>query len=138
MQETTNPSKLTLRALSLWLGGVVLLGLLLFAYRYLEVLATRGREAPIYPLLGELTGAFAAGLMFFPVRWLVHRLPLTRSTWPRRLPAYLLMMLVLAPAVTTLIWGLRLAVYPLAGLGPYDYGVMPLRYFMELPIQGRH
>jgi two-component system LytT family sensor kinase len=135
MQETTPHPKLTLRALALWLGGVVLLGLLLFAYRHLEVLASRGTESPLYPLLGELTGAFAAGLMFFPARWLVRRLPLTRSAWPRRLPAYLLMMLVLAPAVTTLIWGLRIVVFPLAGLGPYDYGVMPLRYFMELPIQ---
>jgi two-component system LytT family sensor kinase len=135
MQETIPHPKLTARALALWLGGVVLLGLLLFAYRYLEVLASRGTESPLYPLLGELTGAFAAGLMFFPARWLVRRLPLTRSTWPRRLPAYLLMMLVLAPAVTTLIWGLRIVVFPLAGLGPYDYGVMPLRYFMELPIQ---
>lgn len=135
MQEITANPKLTPRAFSLWLGGVLLLGLLLFAYRYLEVLAMRGRESPIYPLLSELTGAFCAGLMFFPVRWLVRRLPLTRSAWPRRLPAYVLMMLVLAPAVTTLIWGLRLVIYPLAGLGPYDYGVMPLRYFMELPIQ---
>ena len=135
MQETPTHPKLTLRLLALWLGGVLLLGLLLFAYRHLEVLASRGTESPLKPLLSEITGAFAAGLMFFPVRWLVRRLPLTRSAWPRRLPAYLLMMLVLAPAVTTLIWGLRIVVFPLAGLGPYDYGVMPLRYFMELPIQ---
>jgi len=32
-------------------------------------------------------------------------------------------------------WGLRSLLYPLAGLGPYDYGVMPLRYWMELPLQ---
>src|SRR5579864_8399861 len=32
-------------------------------------------------------------------------------------------------------WGLRSALFPLAGLGPYDYGVMPLRYLMELPMQ---
>jgi signal transduction histidine kinase len=131
----TTHSKPTLRLLAFWLGGVVLLGLLLFAYRHLEVLANYGKESPLKPLLNELTGAFAAGLMFFPVRWLVGRLPLTRGAWPRRLPAYLLMMLVVAPAVTTLIWGLRIVIYPLAGLGPYDYGVMPLRYFMELPLQ---
>jgi signal transduction histidine kinase len=131
---TTHP-KLTLRGLALWLGLVLLLGLLLFVYRHLEVLANHGSESPVRPLLNELTGAFAAGLMFFPVRWLARRLPLTRGAWPRRLPAYLLMMLAVAPAVTTLIWGLRLAIYPLAGQGAYDYGVMPLRYFMELPIQ---
>jgi two-component system LytT family sensor kinase len=34
---------------------------------------------------------------------------------------------------TSLNWGLRLLIFPLAGLGPYHYGVMPTRYFMELP-----
>jgi two-component system LytT family sensor kinase len=123
------------RTLLLWLGGVALAGLLLFAYRYLEVLANYGKESPLHPLINELTGAFAAGLMYFPIRRLVRRLPLDARTWPRRLPVYLLAMLALAPAVTTLIWGLRIVIYPLAGLGRYDYGVMPLRYFMELPIQ---
>jgi two-component system LytT family sensor kinase len=127
--------KSTARTLALWLGAVVLLGLLLFAYRHLEVLASHGKESFLYPLVGELTGAFASGLMYFPCRWLARRLPLTATTWPRRMPAYLLLMLVVAPSVTTLIWGLRIVIFPLAGLGPYDYGVMPLRYFMELPIQ---
>jgi LytS/YehU family sensor histidine kinase len=34
---------------------------------------------------------------------------------------------------TSLNWGLRLVLFPLAGLGHYDYGLMPTRYFMELP-----
>src|SRR3954467_15657252 len=94
MQEMapTHP-KPTLRLLAFWLGGVVLLGLLLFAYRHLEVLANYGRESPLKPLLNELTGAFAAGLMFFPVRWLAGRLPLTRGAWPRPLAGDLAMML---------------------------------------------
>ena len=47
MQETTTQyPKLTLRVLALWLGGVVLLGLLLFVYRHLEVLANHGSESP--------------------------------------------------------------------------------------------
>jgi two-component system LytT family sensor kinase len=123
------------RTFALWLGAVVLLGLLLFAYRHLEVLANYGSESPLRPLINELTGAFAAGLIYFPARRLVGRLPLARGTWPRRLPVYGVVMLVLAALVTTLIWGLRTVIYPLAGQGPYDYGVMPLRYFMELPIQ---
>ncbi|HEY0558019.1 MAG TPA: histidine kinase [Thermoanaerobaculia bacterium] len=125
----------TRRTLLLWLGSVVLLGLLLFAYRHLEVLANHGTESPLRPLINELTGAFAVGLMYFPARRLVGRLPLIGGTWPRRLPVYLIVMLVLAALVTTVIWGFRTLIYPLAGLGPYDYGVMPLRYFMELPIQ---
>jgi two-component system LytT family sensor kinase len=133
MNQDSTP--IPFRTLLLWLGGVALVGLLLFAYRYLEVLANYGKESPLNPLINELTGAFAAGLMYFPVRRLVRRLPLHAGTWPHRLPIYLLVMVVLAPTVTTLIWGLRIVIYPLAGLGRYDYGVMPLRYFMELPIQ---
>jgi LytS/YehU family sensor histidine kinase len=34
---------------------------------------------------------------------------------------------------TTLLWGSRAAIFPLLGLGAYDYGVMPVRYAMELP-----
>lgn len=125
----------TARVLALWLGLVLILGLLLFAYHYLEVLAMRGPDSPLRPLINELTGALAGGLMFFPVRWLVRRLPLTRGSWPRRLPLYLLALIALGAGATSLNWELRSLLYPLAGLGPYDYGVMPLRYFMEFPLQ---
>jgi two-component system, LytTR family, sensor kinase len=123
------------RGLALWLGLVVPFGLLLFAYHYLEVLASRGSEPTLEPPPNELTGALVAGVLFFPARGLVRRLPLTRSTWPRRVPVYVLAILILGPLATTLMWGLRSLLYPLAGLGQYDYGVMPLRYFMELPLQ---
>ncbi|HEX4963210.1 MAG TPA: histidine kinase [Thermoanaerobaculia bacterium] len=124
-----------LRGLLLWLGLVLLLGLLFFTYHYLEVLATHGSRPPLAPLIDEFTGAFAAGLSFFPARRLARRLPLTRSTWPRRLPVYALAVVGLAVAMTSLMWGLRSLLYPLAGLGHYDYGIMPLRYFMEMPLQ---
>jgi two-component system, LytTR family, sensor kinase len=39
---------------------------------------------------------------------------------------------------TSLMWGSRLILFPLFGLGPYDYGVMPTRYFMEFPAQLIH
>ncbi len=123
------------RGLALWLGLVGLFGLLLFAYHYLEVLASRGSKPMLEPLIDELTGAFVGGVLFFPARWLVRRLPLTRSTWPHRVPVYVLAILFLGSVATTLMWGLRSLLYPLAGLGRFDYGVMPLRYFMELPLQ---
>jgi signal transduction histidine kinase len=125
----------TLRDLGLWGGIVAALGLLLFVYHYLEVLASGGRATPARPFINELTGALVAGLLFFPVRALVLRFPLARGTWPRRLPLYLLGALAAGATATTLMWGLRSVLYPLAGLGAYDYGVMPLRYLMELPLQ---
>jgi LytS/YehU family sensor histidine kinase len=82
-----------------------------------------------------MTGALTGGLLFFPARELVRRLPLTRARWQRRLPAYFLALLAFGAASTSMMWGLRSLLYPLAGLGRYDYGTMPLRYLMELPLQ---
>jgi two-component system, LytTR family, sensor kinase len=124
-----------LRGFALWLAAVSLFGLLLFLYHYLAALAAREPRTPLAPFIEELTGAFVGGLVFFPIRWLVRRLPLTARDWPRRLPVYLLSLPVFGVAATTLMWGLRSVLFPLAGLGSYDYGVMPLRYLMELPMQ---
>lgn len=129
------PGPWSARGLLLWLALVVPFGLLLFAYHYLEVLASRGSQPMMAPFINELTGALVGGVLFFPARRLVRLFPLTRSNWPRRLPLYVLAVLVLGPLATTLMWGARSVLYPLAGLGLYDYGVMPMRYFMELPLQ---
>jgi two-component system, LytTR family, sensor kinase len=123
------------RGLAIWLGGVGLLGVLLFLYHYLEALAARHSVPVLSPLISELTGAFTAGLLFFPLRRLVRRWPLTAATWPRRLPLYLAAVPTVGATATTVMWGLRSALFPLAGLGAYDYGIMPLRYLMELPLQ---
>jgi two-component system LytT family sensor kinase len=124
-----------LRGLALWVGVVGLAGLLLFVYHYLAALASRQPRSPLPPFIEELTGAFTGGLLFFPIRWLVRRLPLASARWPRRLPVYFLAMLASGAVATTLMWALRSVLFPLAGLGAYDYGVMPLRYLMELPMQ---
>jgi signal transduction histidine kinase len=126
------------RDLAIWAASVLVLGLLLFLYHYLASLATRQPDPPLKPFIEELTGAFVGGLLFFFIRWLVRRLPLSTRRWPalgRRLAVYLAAMLVCGAAATTLMWGLRSLLFPLAGLGAYDYGVMPLRYLMELPMQ---
>ncbi|MFY9826613.1 MAG: histidine kinase [Thermoanaerobaculia bacterium] len=130
-----NPSQPRARGLLLWLGVVAGVGLLLFAYHYLEVVASRGSRPMMEPFINEMTGALVGGVLFFPAKRLVRRLPLQRSNWARRLPVYVLAVLGLGPLATTLIWGARSVLYPLAGLGSYDYGAMPVRYFMELPLQ---
>ncbi len=126
---------LRLRGAVVWLGLVLMLGILFFLYHYLAVLAAGETENPLEPFIDELTGALVGGLLFFPIRRLVQGLPLTAMAWPRRLPVYLLALVACGGIATTLMWGLRGALYPLSGLGPYDYGVMPLRYFMELSLQ---
>jgi len=120
-----------------WLGVVTALGLLMFAYHHLAVLAEGGRQPVLKPLVNEMTGAFTGGAMFLPVLWLVRRFPLRRDRWLRSLLTYAAAIVPFGVASTSLMWGLREAVYPLVGLGDFDYGVMPLRYVMELPLQVR-
>lgn len=115
-------------------GGTVL-GLLLFLYRHLENVASRGHEPFIRPLVQEVTAAWIGVCLFFPVRALARRFPLHGPGWPHRVPIHVAGLLVFGGTYTSLIWLVRSLLFPLLGQGPYDYGVMPVRYFMELPAQ---
>lgn len=125
----------TARRLAQWLGVVVAVGLLLATYRWLEVVAGGARQPFVVPLINEMTGALAGGTIFFAVLALVRRLPVERRHWASRLPVYLAAAVALGGVSTTLMWGQREAAYRLLGLGDYDYGIMPVRYVMELPMQ---
>ncbi len=118
-----------------WLASVTAVGLLFFWYRYLEVLSSRASVPVAEPLINEMTGALGAGILFWGVRALVARRPLAGAGWARRLPPYLLGLLVYAVLHTSFMWGSRTLLYRLAGLPAFDYGEMPLRYLMELPVQ---
>lgn len=123
------------RGFLIWLAFVISLGMLLFTYRHLEALAAGEKENFLEPLTNEMTGALAGGLGFLAVRWLVRRYPLRSSALLRRLPIYVCALPIFGAAGTSFMWGTRELLYPTLGLGDFDYGVMPLRYFMELPMQ---
>jgi len=130
---TKDPVLTKWQGLLLWLGIVGTFGLLSFFRYYLAVLAEGGEGTFLKQLINEMTAAFGAGLLFFAVRWLAGAFPLERSGWKRHLPLYFAAMLLVSAVHTTMNWGFRAALYPLVGLGAYDYGIMPLRYAMELP-----
>ena len=115
---------------AIWSSG----GLLLFVYHHLSVLAEGGSWPIVVPFINEMTAALGSGLGYFAIRALVRRLPLERGMAARRLPAYLAAVLAYSALETSWRWGARIVVFRLVGLGIYDYGRMPLRYFMELPI----
>lgn len=110
-------------------------GLSRFAYVWLDDLARGHASTPLPRLIEELTGAYAGGLVFLVLVWVVPRYPLERGTWPRRLPAYLGLLILLGLGHTTLMWASRTLLFPLAGLGGYEYGIMRYRYPMEFAIQ---
>lgn len=107
-----------------------LLGLLSFAYYWLDDVAGGAWGTPLAPLVEELTGAWGALLMAPIGLRLARRFP-PRLHWS--MLAHVGGLLGLSVLATTWNWGIRSLLFPLLGLGAYDYGRMPLRYLMELP-----
>jgi two-component system, LytTR family, sensor kinase len=110
-------------------------GLSRFAYLWLDDLA-RAREGRVLTrFIEEMTGAYAGLLVLAFLIWLVPRFPLDREHWRRRLPGYVGIVVLLGAAHTTMMWVTRTLLFPVAGLGAYDYGIMRYRYPMEFAIQ---
>lgn len=107
-----------------------LLGLLSFAYYWLDDVVRGNPTPPLEPLVEELTGYWGAMLLVPLGIRLARRYPPALSA---RILIHLAALLVLSAASTTWNWGARSLLFPALGLGRYDYGQMPLRYLMELP-----
>lgn len=117
------------------LAGTTAFALLSFWYRYLDVL-TRGQEEPFQiTLIEEMTGVFGAVLLLIPVVWFTRHLRWRGVPGWLQVPLHLPVLLGFAALHTSLNWVSRSVLFPLANLGPYDYGAMPYRYAMELGIQ---
>jgi two-component system, LytTR family, sensor kinase len=126
------------RVPAVWLVGAALataVGLLLSGYRYLEQVTAGRAMSPLGPLIDEVGAAWAAALAFPALVALARRYRLDRRGWLRRIPAHLAAVVAFGVYHTSAMWATRSALYPLAGLGPYDYGRMPVRYAMEMPQQ---
>ncbi|HEX7090095.1 MAG TPA: sensor histidine kinase [Longimicrobiales bacterium] len=110
-------------------------GLLRTGYVYLEHVTVGRTTSPLAPLIEELGAAWAAAAFFPVIIVLARRFPLDRRGWARNVPAQVGGALAFAIYHTTTMWATRAALFPLAGLGAYDYGRMPIRYAMEFPQQ---
>ncbi|HTU81005.1 MAG TPA: histidine kinase [Candidatus Acidoferrales bacterium] len=107
------------------------IGLLLTSYRYLENVANRQYGTLLPRFLEEMTGAYTA-LIGVPIAvYAARRFPISRTTWKTGIPVAVLAAIAYSAIHTTLMWATRSALFPLAGLGPYDYGIMLFRYPME-------
>lgn len=107
-----------------------LLGLLSFAYYWLDDVVRGYGTSPLPTLVEELTGYWAL-LILGPIGIRIARRFPPRLHW--RMLAHVPGLLAISAAATTWNWISRSILFPLLGLGPYDYGRMPLRYLMELP-----
>jgi hypothetical protein len=103
-----------------WLFTAI--GLLFFSYHYLDDLARMQHGTLLQRLIEEMTGAYTALVLLPFIVWFARRFP-----WPMQIFGAL----AYSAAHTTLMALTRAALFPLAGLGHYDYGIMSYRYPME-------
>jgi hypothetical protein len=121
---------------AVWLAGVAActaVGALLFTYKYLDDITRYHTGTLSRRLLEEGTGVYTAALIFPAIVYLAFRFPVRRGTWARVLPIHILAAAGISFMHTSMMWGTRIVLAPLVGLGPYDYGNMHVRYFMEYP-----
>lgn len=118
---------------AIWFGVFTIVFLLLFTYRYLESLAMGHSGTFTAHFIEEFTGVYGFGVLFaLVVVKLCRRFRIDARNWPRRVPVYLLAAVTLSLLHTTFMALSRKAVFHLAGWGEYDYGIMPIRYLMEM------
>ncbi len=106
--------------------------LLRAGYFYYGARANGLRPPLLDPLLSEITGSVASLVGFFSVVLPVaRRFPLRTGSWVRSLPAYGAGFLAYSVSKTLLMWGQRSTLWPVVGLGSYDYGTWGFRFAME-------
>jgi two-component system LytT family sensor kinase len=107
------------------------LGFLEFNYRYLDDLS-RGHSGTLASrVLEESTGAYTV-LVLLPLVFLFARYYLFACTgWVRRIAWHASGAVVFSVLHTKLMALSRQVLFPVFGLGPYDYGIMTYRYPME-------
>jgi two-component system LytT family sensor kinase len=107
------------------------MSLLKFWYLYLDDLARDHSGTFARRALEEGTGLLAATVLIPTMVWTSRRFRFGEHAWWRIAPVHLGVAIVLSIAHTTLMAASRGIVFPLAGMGSYDYGTMGWRYPME-------
>lgn len=112
-------------------GYFTVQGLLFFTHKYLDDLTHGGRGNFRKHLIEEMAAAYAAAVLFPLLLKFARRYRPDRHNWPRRIPLHLMALVCFSITHTTLNGLLRILIFPLAGLGSYDFGVLSFRYGTE-------
>jgi len=107
------------------------IGLLFFTSYELDDLARMHYGTAPQRFIEEMTGAYTVWLLVPLIARVARRYPFTLGTWRAALPIAIAAGVAFTLAHTTLMALTRAIVFPLAGLGAYDYGLMIYRYPME-------
>ncbi|GLQ98781.1 sensor histidine kinase [Dyella mobilis] len=118
--------------LMLWLGVLVLIGLLNALHRYLNNVSAGAPALFAVNLIEEMTGSLSFGLMMPVLILALRKIRNVQPLW-LRLSCHVPVLIVLSVLHTSLMWGSRVVLFALGGLGTYRYGVTSWRYLMEFP-----
>jgi signal transduction histidine kinase len=122
------------RLAALWTAVFTLVGLLEFSYHYLDVLVRSDSEPLAIKFIEEMTGAYGAAVLLPLVIWVVRRSRVAGIAGWRLLLVHVAILPLYSVTHTTWNAVTRDVLFPLFGLGEYDYGRMALRYAMEFPM----
>jgi hypothetical protein len=117
------------------LGLITFFGLTGFSSVWLNDLAAGRSGTMMKRLIEQLTGAWGVLPGFFLYNYMVQRWPLGQGRWRRYLGRYAGAIVLSGLVHTTFMWTSRVAIFPLLGLGSYDYGIMQYRFPMEFALQ---
>jgi two-component system LytT family sensor kinase len=113
------------------LAAGTVIGVFEFLYRYLDDVARDHSGTFERRLIEESTGTYSGLLLGLGVVWLAVKFPFERGAWRRTWPVHLFGLLAFSALHTSAMAISRWVIFPLAGLGAYDYGSMPARFGME-------
>jgi two-component system LytT family sensor kinase len=100
-------------------------------YRSLDRVAHARPPAWGETFLDQATGFYFTMLLLPAIFGVARRWPFRGSF--ARVGIHVVAVLLYSVVHTSLLWGSRTILSPWFGLGPYDYGAMPVRYLMEFP-----
>lgn len=116
------------------MAAFTVIGLLEFSYHYLDVLAMGHSQVVWIKLIEEMTAAYGAAVWYVPTIWVVRRARARGIRGWRLLQLHAAILPLFSLLHTTWNWATRSLVFPLVGLGHYDYGRLSMRYAMEFPM----
>jgi two-component system LytT family sensor kinase len=106
-------------------------GLFSFGHFYLDDITRQRPGTAERRFIEEMTGAYGVLLIMPLVIWIGLRVRWTRTAWFRSAALFAGGLVLYSTLHTTVLALSRAIIFPLVGLGSYDYGIMVYRYPME-------